>query len=189
MLMINYTRSCTEADLFGILRLQQANLAHNLPDEEIQTQGFVTVVHSLEDLAGLNDTEAHVIAKDGDKVIGYLLAMTKKSQFDIPILVPMFEKFNEVKFRDQFISAYNYIVVGQVCIDKSYRGQGIFDKCYYSYRNYFKNRYDFAITEIDSKNIRSLNAHRRVGFSTINKYQDGNGREWVIVLWDWKRGQ
>ena len=33
--------------------------------------------------------------KDGNKIIGYLLAMTQKSQFDIPILIPMFKIFNE----------------------------------------------------------------------------------------------
>ena len=51
--------------------------------------------------------------------------------------------------------------------------------------NHFKNKYDFAITEIDSTNLRSLNAHKRIGFKTIHQFTDASQTNWVIVLWDW----
>jgi len=176
-------------DLEGILLLQNANLARDLTREEIQSQGFVTIKHSYDQLKKLNDYEKHIIAKDKEKVIGYVLAMTQQSKFDIPIIIPMFNVFSNIMYADKKITDYNFIVVGQVCIDKNYRGQGIFDKCYNEYKKYYKDTYDFAITEIASTNIRSLNAHKRIGFKEIHHYEGPDKTEWVIVLWDWKNGK
>ncbi len=35
-------------------------------------------------------------------------------------------------------------------------------------------------------NIRSINAHKRIGFIEIYRYSDTNNTEWSIVIWDWK---
>jgi len=184
--MVNYTTANSLPDLKGILALQKANLAHGLAIEERQTQGFVTVNHSYDQLKSLNDFEKHIIAKHHDIVIGYLLAMTKKSQFDIPILVPMFDSFGSILYENKKVADYNFMVVGQVCIDKAYRGQGILDNCYAAYKKYYGDKYDFAITEIASENLRSLNAHKRIGFKEIHFYIAPGSTEWVVVLWDWK---
>ncbi len=181
--MINYTIAATTAELEGILTLQRSNLAPQLTREEISSQGFVTVHHSFSDLKKLNDIEPHVIGKERDHVIAYLLAMTKASANDIPVLVPMFEQFNNLSFAGKLVSTYNYIVVGQVCVDKNYRGMHIIDDCYAFYRTHFENKYDFAITEIATSNVRSLKAHLRVGFFELHRFNDGV--EWSIVLWDW----
>jgi len=183
--MITYTTSKTKEELEQILALQKQNLAVGLTAEEIAAQGFVTVLHSFEDLDKMNELEAHVIAKDNDRVIAYLLAMTVRSRCDIPILLPMFGMFEEVTYQYKKIADYNYIVVGQVCVAANYRGKGIFDACYAAYKSYFKDRYDFAITEIATRNQRSLNAHKRVGFKTIHQYTAPDGEEWNIVLWKW----
>lgn len=182
--MIFYTPSKTE-DLEGILQLQKRNLPISLTEHEMASQGFVTVVHSLIDLQKLNETEQHIIARDDDKVIAYLLAMTAKSRDAIPVLKPMFTMFNSIQFCNKPVAAYNYIVVGQVCVDKAYRGQGILDGCYAAYKNSFSHKYDFAITEIATKNARSINAHKRIGFKNVCTYVAPDGVEWQIVIWEW----
>ena len=184
--MITYTTANSINDLEGILDLQKRNLAGSLTKDEIQSQGFVTVDHSYDQLEKLNDQEKHVIAKDDKKVIGYLLAMTKRSRFDIPVLIPMFELFNTVSYNGKKISEYNYLVVGQVCVDRAWRGKSILDQCYAAYREHYSIKYDFAITEIAATNLRSLKAHRRIGFKEINTYRSPDKTEWVVVLWDWK---
>lgn len=181
---ICYTTASTEADLQGILDLQKQNLPTALTTEEINSQGFVTVVHSLADLKKLNGFEHHVIAKQANEVIAYLLAMTEASQSDIPVLMPMFDAFRKVPFAGKTVSEFDYIVVGQVCVGKPYRGLGILDNCYRFYKETFQKKYAFAITEIDSRNLRSLNAHGRIGFEEVFRYT-ANEVEWVIVLWDW----
>ena len=183
--MIHYTTSVTKNDLQGILKLQKANLSAALSKEEIKSQGFVTVMHNYDELKKLNEIEKHIVAKEDDKIIAYLLAMTKQSKYEIPVLIPMFEMFDTIFFEGKLISLYNYIVVGQVCVDKKYRAQGIIDNCYAFYRDHFKSKYDFAITEIASTNMRSINAHKRIGFQEIHRYV-ANNTEWSIVLWNWK---
>jgi GNAT superfamily N-acetyltransferase len=187
--MITYTTVNSKTDLEGILKLQKSNLAQNLNSDEIRSQGFVTVNHTYDLLKKLNDFEKHIIAKENDKVIGYVLAMTKHSKFDIPVLFPMFNVFDTVLFKDKKISAYNYILVGQVCVDKAYRGQGIFNNCYAAYKEFYKDKYDFAITEIANTNSRSLNAHKRIGFEDIHSYFAPDKTEWIVVLWNWKNGK
>ena len=173
-------------DLEGILRLQKSNLPQGLTLDERRSQGFVTVNHSYQLLEKLNDYEKHVIAKDRGKVVGYVLAMTKFSRLDVPILLPMFDEFDMVLYRGKKISECNYIVVGQVCVDKYYRGQGVFDNCYITYREHYHTKYDFAITEIAKSNLRSLNAHKRIGFDEIHSYRGPDETEWIVVVWDWK---
>jgi len=184
--MIAYTISTTDKDLREIMALQKSNLPDNLSEEEMQKQGFVTVVHRYEDLKKMNGIEQSIIAKDNDRIIAYLLAMTEQSKTDIPVLVPMFELFRQIAWRGKPVSAWRYLVVGQVCVDKDYRGQGILDECYAAYKQHFKDKYDFAITEIATKNGRSVNAHKRVGFTEIHRYTAPDGEEWSVVLWDWK---
>ncbi len=183
--MITFTTSKSIEDLAGIIELQKKNLPSNLTKEEISREGFVTVVHSLEDLKKMNAIEQSTIAKDDDKIIAYLLAMTSKSKSAIPVLMPMFESFDKIKFRGKILSGYNYIVVGQVCVAKGYRGQGILDNCYAEYKKQFSGKYDFAITEIASRNLRSINAHKRIGFREIHGYTAPDNEQWSIVVWKW----
>jgi L-amino acid N-acyltransferase YncA len=186
--MTIYTTAESKSDLKGILSLQKENLAQGLTRDEIKSQGFVTVCHSYDQLKKMNDHENHVIAKDNDKVVAYVLAMTQHSRFDIPILLPMFEAFGAISYKGKKITDYNYLIVGQVCIDKAYRGQGLFDNCYAAYKKHFRQKYDFAITEIASTNLRSLNAHKRVGFQEVHSYMapDSDKTQWIVVVWDWK---
>jgi len=183
--MITYTTSSTEQDLLGILQLQQDNLAKHLTKEEIEGQGFVTVQHSFADIKKMNDIEQSIIAKNGEYVVAYLLAMTAASKNDIPVLVPMFDAFDKLIFAGKTVSSYKYIVVGQVCVHKSFRGMGILDRTYQTYREHFGQKYDFAITEIATKNLRSIHAHQRIGFKSINEYIAPDGEAWSIVIWDW----
>jgi hypothetical protein len=185
MMSIAYTTALNDQNLLGILALQRRNLATNLKEEEIRSQGFVTVLHSVEDLQKMNAIEQHVIAIDADQVVAYLLAMTRASRNDIPVLIPMFDMIETIVFQGKPLSASSYIVVGQACVDKPYRGRGVFDAIYDHYARCFRHRYRYVITEIDTMNTRSLRAHNRVGFKTIHTYTAPDGVSWEIVLWDW----
>jgi predicted GNAT superfamily acetyltransferase len=185
--MINITTSSTSQELDGILKLQKQNLKKDLTAEQIKEQGFVTVSHSLEDLEKMHRYEPNIIAKDGEAIAAYVLGMTEQSKNDIPRLLEMYESFDHIIYQGKSVAAYRYIVVGQVCVGQDYRGKGLFDQCYKAYKDYFKPKYDFAITEIASINLRSMNAHKRVGFKIIYTYTDSSDVEWDVVVWDWKQ--
>lgn len=180
-----YTTSKSDEDLLGILELQRKNHSANLSAEEILSEGFITVLHSLENLRNLNDIQPHIICKHNDKVVAYLLTMTGKSRNEIPILIPMFNLFDSLVFKGKQISKYKYIVVGQVCIDKNYRGIGVLDNCYAAYKFHLEETYDFAITKISCRNLRSIKAHQKIGFTEIYKYRSQDREEWSVVVWNW----
>lgn len=183
--MITYTTANT-ADFSGILALQRINLPKALTEVEIKSQGFVTLQHSLELLQRMNQIESHIIAKDQDKVIAYILAMTNRSRADIPVLSSLFEQLEQLQYQGASIASYHYLIVGQACVDKAYRGQGVFDDCYSYYQEVYAPKYDFAITAISTKNPRSLRAHQRVGFQQVHSFLDADQKEWWVVLWDWR---
>ncbi len=183
--MIQITHASSTEDLQGILDLQLENHLTTLSLEEKKSQGFVTVRHSIEQLEELNKIAPHIIAKYENEVVGYILAMTKASRNLIPVLIPMFDQFDQLLYRGKSVSEYEYLVIGQVCVGKNQRGKGLFDQMYQAYQQAFQSSYDFAITEISLSNVRSLAAHHRVGFEIIHQFEDETQR-WGIVAWDWK---
>lgn len=158
--------------------LQQKNLPKNLSDIEKREQGFVTVNHSLEILLKMNSAFPHTIAIHNNKVIGYALSMLPSFGNEIDILKPMFNEIEKIINNDKFL------VMGQICVEKEYRGKGVF-KCLY--KNMIKSSkaagYSKIITEIDALNLRSLKAHEIIGFKPINNYKIEN-KNWVIVELD-----
>jgi hypothetical protein len=182
--MLEYKRVSTDEELHQLLALQKRNLKSNLSAEDIASQGFVTANHSFNDIHKMHLIEPSIITKDESKVVSYVLAMTEASKTEIPALVPMFEMFGQIDFKGKKITDYRYIVVGQVCVDFAYRGQKIFDNAYAFYKSSFSDKYQFAITEIATENIRSLKAHKRVGFENIHEFTDVFGIEWAIVVWE-----
>jgi L-amino acid N-acyltransferase YncA len=182
MVQLTYQTAETEEDFQGILALQKENHLRTLDSLD---QGFVTVLHRLEDIKKMNGFAPHVIAKEGNKVAAYALAMTVDSREDVPVLIPMFHQFDHLDLKGKKVSEYHYLVVGQVCVGKEYRGKGVFDQLYQKYKEVHSSAFDFVITEIATNNIRSLKAHQRIGFSEIHKFTDPIPMDWSIVVWDW----
>jgi ribosomal protein S18 acetylase RimI-like enzyme len=183
--MLNVTIASGTQDLQQILKLQKKNLIRNLSKEEIQSQGFVTVDHSLEVLEKMNQLAPSVIIKDQEQVVAYALTMLCESKDLVPELESMFERLASLQWKNKQLNAYSYYVMGQICIDKDYRGQGLFDQLYQKHREVYQSRFHFIVTEVATRNLRSLKAHLRVGFETINTYTDELD-EWAVVVWDWK---
>jgi RimJ/RimL family protein N-acetyltransferase len=56
---------------------------------------------------------------------------------------------------------------------------------YQQHRQLLQHKYDFVITEIATRNTRSMRAHQRLGFTTIHIHRDALD-EWAVVIWDWR---
>lgn len=174
----------TTAELQQILELQKQNLAQNLDQFEIESQGFVTVIHDLHVLQQMHDLAPSIIAKDKQEVVGYALVMLRECRQLCPTLEPMFKNLDLLKYRNRPVTDYNFYIMGQVCIDKKFRRTGLFDQLYQKHKEIYSGKFDFVITEVSMRNQRSLRAHQRVGFETINTYRDELD-EWAVVLWSW----
>lgn len=179
---VNLMRASSQVQLQEILELQEANLPKHMSSDQMRIEGFVTVTHSIEILDRMNKAEAHVIALSGEKVIAYALSMHKSFWNSIPVLMPMFNKINELKYDGKALRDSNYIVMGQICIHEKYRKTGLFRELYNYMANQLKLKYDYLITEVDIKNQRSLSAHKHFGFIPIHRYVAA-GTEWDILLY------
>jgi ribosomal protein S18 acetylase RimI-like enzyme len=183
--MITYHKAETIGELEQILDLQQRNLAPNISREEAIEQGFLTVKFDLCFLGRMCGKYRHIIAKHNDKVVGYSLVMLRDFRNDIPLLVPMFEQFDRLEHNSAPVGETDYFVMGQVCVDKEYRGQGIFSGLYLHLRQQMQDDFPIVLTEIATRNTRSMKAHGNVGFRLMKEYVSPQGEAWAIVYWDW----
>lgn len=172
-------------ELQQILELQKKNLPTALSESEAGAAGFVTVSHELELLKEMNDHLPSIIAVENGNLAGYTLSMCKSFRNKIPILIPMFDEIDKLNFRNKKLSETEYLVGGQICVAKAYRGRGLFYKLYNGTRDFYKDDYAFLITEVTSKNPGSMTAHLKCGFEAIHDYSMGGPDTWTILAWDW----
>lgn len=174
--MIVYCTTSSDDELYQILELQKQNLPKELSVAEKEKEGFVTVHHTFSILKQMHNKVPHIIAKDNDKVVGYALCMHPDFKEAIDVLKPMFVEVERMKVA-------NFIVMGQVCVSKYYRKQGIFRGLYTTMQNTLKGQFEVVVTEIDAKNIRSLQAHTAIGFKELCAYHF-SGQDWRVVVLD-----
>jgi len=184
--MVHYKQAHTLHELKQILDLQRDNLAAAVSSarvslkalaerQEKEKEGYVTVRHDLDILGRMNDTCQHILAVDKKQVVGYALCMHPKFGNEIPILRPMFSEITKQNVVE------NFIVMGQICIKKTYRRQGIFRKLYEVMLHSIKPEFTTIITEVAITNIRSLNAHHAIGFKEISNYSSEN-KHWQLMI-------
>jgi len=178
--MIRYQRASSDTHLHQILAIQKRALKQNVSLEEQKAEGYITVPHTFEILKKMNDACPHCLALKEDQVVGYALVMLESFRNEMEILVPMFET------ADKLLPNKNYLTMGQVCIDKPFRGKSVFKGLYAFYKEELSGQYDCLFTEVATLNTRSLNAHLAVGFEILDT-QTTDGTSWEMVNWDWNK--
>lgn len=175
----------TDEELQQIVELSHLNQKANVTEEEKSKEGFISWEYSYELLKQMQDQCPHIIVKDGEKLAGYALVAMKEAKAFHVDLAAMINKLETLLYNGKALADYNYYVMGQVCVDKTYRGQGVFDMLYQHHKTVLKYQFDFVVTEISTNNPRSIRAHERVGFKNIYTYKDAVD-EWSVVLWGWE---
>jgi predicted acetyltransferase len=173
------------SELKGIKTLQDENLKRNLSDLEAEIQGFVTAEYSVEFLQSLHKESPSVIAKDEGLVVGYALVATKSIRHQHELLSDLFNNIDKIVYNNQSLKNANYVVVGQLCVAKNYRGRGLVQQMYQHFKISLSGKFDYCLTDIAENNPRSLKVHLKTGFQVVDKLHYG-GIDWDIVLWDWR---
>jgi predicted GNAT superfamily acetyltransferase len=168
------------SEISELLALQTANLAINLDAETIESQGFVTFVYSPEVIEKMMQAAPQIVARADGQIIGYALTTTVEVGLDNELMRPLVELSQKLPP----LSTKPIYFMGQVCVRAGYRGIGVFDALYQEHKEVFKYQYKAVVTEIASDNLRSLAAHRRVGFQTLHTgFDEVHGKEWHVVAW------
>lgn len=182
--MLLATTVSREDELQQIIALQQRNLIANIDEHEMQSQGFVTMHFSLPFLQSLHALAPSVVVKDRDKVAGYAIVVMPEGRNVYVELETMYNSLGSAFWKGKNLAEYRYYLMGQICVDKPYRGQGVFEMLYHKHRDLYRNQFEFILTEISMRNHRSMRAHERVGFIPIHTHTDALDN-WAVVIWDW----
>ena len=172
-------------ELVGIRDLQALNLRKNIDAATALSDGFLTAEYTMEYLQHMHDASPSIIAKDGNQVVGYALVATKAVREGHDLMADLFNVIDTKYYKGKSLKEVNYVVVGQLCVAKGYRGQGLVKRMYDYYRDCYAKEYEYLITDVAQANTRSLNAHKKSGFIVIDTLEYG-GIGWDIVLWDWR---
>jgi ribosomal protein S18 acetylase RimI-like enzyme len=172
-------------ELEGILALQRANLRRNLSDADAAQQGFLTAEYTLPFLHAMNAARPSIIAIDQSQVVGYALVATPSIRDGHPFIRSLFEAIDGIPWGKGCLGDCPYVVVGQLCVGREHRGQGLVQRLYRHFRETLQADYHCAVTDIARENTRSLRAHQATGFQVIHSFTY-EGRDRDVVLWDWR---
>jgi hypothetical protein len=142
--------------------------------------------YSLEFLEEMHALSPSIIAKDGDIVVGYALVAMAGIRDKHELVADLFNTADKLLYDGRLIKDCPYVVVGQLCVGKGYRGLGLVDRMYQRFREELQGQFDYCITDVAQANPRSLKAHMRTGYKVIETLDYG-GIGWDIVLWDWRK--
>jgi len=179
------TLASTKDELLQIVQLSQVNSKANITEQEKNEQGFISWPYTIDLIEKMHQLHPSVIVKDGDKVVGYALVALKAARQFHAEMEEMVSMVDKVPYNGKPLGDYNYYIMGQVCVDKAYRGKGVFNRLYQKHKEVFQHQFDFIETEISVTNLRSIRAHEKVGFKTIYTYPFNND-EWNVVIWEWQ---
>jgi GNAT superfamily N-acetyltransferase len=182
---ITFQPAASDQQFEQILQLQQRNLARALDAGELRRHGFVYAEHSKALLQRMAAELPQMVALSDGLVIGYNLAMSADMHDALPSLAPMFAQFELCMFRGQPLARYRYLVGGQVCVDRAYRGHGLMRRLYDETRQRAGPGYRLCVTEVSARNPVSLQAHLNIGFEVLAGYHDGK-ESWRVVGWDFE---
>jgi hypothetical protein len=176
----------TDQDTRDILALQALNHKSVLTLETKQAQGFVTVKHEYEVLRDMNAAYPAAIARhiESGALAGYALTMHPSFSSRVPILDELFERLGHLEWQGRPVGQYRWFVMGQICVAEAHRGGIIFDQLYQTLRTMWQGQFDLIITEVSEENTRSMRAHERVGFETMQAYINPvTGEGWRVIGW------
>jgi GNAT superfamily N-acetyltransferase len=182
--MLYATTVSTKKELEQIQNLNRQNLKQNLSEDEMLREGFVSWNYSFELLEKMHRLAPSVIVKEGNEVIGYALVTLKEASSFHADLKKMLMHLQPVTYEGKPLTSYRFYLMGQVCIHKNYRGKGIFPMLYHQHKISYGKEYELLVTEISTKNQRSLKAHEKIGFKNVFTYEHGID-EWNVVIWNW----
>ena len=182
--MLTAKLATTDQELLQLAALSNANRSDNISAEEKATEGFVSWVYTPDILRTINAIAPSVIVMDEGALAGYAITLTSECLHAYPAAAHTYNHVLPLHFKGRALGEQRFYLMGQICVAKAWRGQGIVGALYNGHRQYYSPQFDALVTEISMANPRSLKAHQKIGFETIDRHFE-NGHDWAVVAWDW----
>jgi L-amino acid N-acyltransferase YncA len=182
--MLTTKLASTDREIQQIAALSNANRSTNITEEELAREGFVSWFYTPEILRSINVIAPSVIVMDDNILAGYAITLTGECLHAYPAAAHTYNHVFPLQFKGQALGEQRFYLMGQICVAKAWRGQGIVGALYNGHRQFYSPQFDALVTEISMANPRSLKAHQKVGFETIDRHFE-NGHDWAVVAWNW----
>ena len=165
------------ADFAEMLALHALNHAANLASDA-RADGFLTIDIAQTDLESLHQMRSVWAARDAQGVLsGYVLA----APWDFYARWPMFGTQTDrfpLWFDGVPLTVENSFQYGPICVAREFRGRGLVADLLETVKARYRAQFRFGATFINVANARSMAAHRKLGFVTLDRWQtNGNDYE------------
>ncbi len=154
--------AATGDDISGILDLQERNMRDNGGALSVRwpRDWFATAIRDM----------PVMVARDGEKVVGYVVSTPLSAQAHDPLIQAMLRAYPCAP------DAYNY---GPICVAESHRGHGLALALFEALRAQLPGREGFTFIRAD--NIASRKAHARMGMRDVAKFRHGDAVYIVVA--------
>lgn len=152
-------------------------------NEEDKADGFITTAFTKDHLTRLiEDENGLFIASVDNKIVAYAMAASWGYWAQWPMFEFMIKNLNDSNYLNQEVTTENSYQYGPVCVDKSVRGLGVFEKVFNFALASMAVRYPIMITFINKINPRSFEAHtRKVNLDVINSFEFNNNQYYKLA--------
>ena len=168
-------------DMDGIFSLLRTYHVNSISPED-KPDGFVTTNLTREQMAALITEEKGVtVAKDGDKVVAFALAASWDFWKEWPLFAYMIQELPKYQLDGMTLTSENSYQYGPVCVDRAYRGTGLFEKVFAFSLHSMAERFPIMATFVNQINPRSYAAHsRKAGLDTTGTFVF-NGNNYYLM--------
>lgn len=187
--MVEICNAVSASDLEGIKYVQEANLRRNLSETEALLDGFILAEFDIDFLEKITRHYPIIIAKEEGCVVGYALIVSNEIGREYAFFHNKLEKINKVVYKGTPLEKKSYVFCAQLCVAASHRGQGIMGQFYDKIRQVVYEltpEITICVADVAVENKRSLRAHEKYGFKTIDaiKCQE---TPFNVIVWDWNQ--
>lgn len=170
-------RAAKTDDIEQILKLH-ARYQVNTINEEDKADGFITTAFDKQQLTELIEQEQGLfVALKGTEIVAYVMAASWGFWSRWPMFAHMIKDLPNLQYQGQTLSTENSYQYGPVCVDKSVRGQGVFEGIFDFALQAMSTRYPILITFINKINPRSFAAHtKKVNLDVIQEFEFNNNQ-------------
>lgn len=170
-----------DADLHGLIALQDANL-HDALEPAQRNDGFLSARFDEAQFAHMNRDIAVIVARETERIVGYLCASGIAANRDIPLLATMIAGFSRTDFLGRSLSSQRSFIYGPVCVANSHRGAGVLRGMYDRLRDQLAGDYDAGVLFIAKSNGRSLGAHHKLGCTIVGEFRHDDKAYWTLAF-------
>lgn len=151
--------------------------------EDDKADGFITTAFTESHLTRLIEDESGLfIATVDNKIVAYAMAASWTFWSQWPMFEFMVKHLDDSKCLDQIITVENSYQYGPVCVDKSVRGLGVFEKVFDFALAEMHKRYPIMVTFINKINPRSYEAHtRKTNLQVIKHFEFNNNQYYKLA--------